>query len=143
MRDRFEHCLLKGTIIPTVPDWDFITIELSEADRDLVASQRAEVHHDCKWAIITGYSSMLHAYRALVMVKGFREKSEPCLREALDALYVEEGTLDPSLLAGFREAKYLYNQALYEGVYSEPSAKWVIGSAVAIRDAVRFLIPLE
>ena len=142
MRDRFENCLLNGRIVPVAPDWDLILLELSEADRDLTASQRADTHHDSKWAIITAYSSMYHAYRSLVMVKGFQEKSEACLREALDALYVEEGTLDPALLTGFREAKHMYNQALYDGVYSEPSARWMIESAKAIREAVRFLIPL-
>jgi len=125
-----------------MPDSDLILLELTESDRDLAAAQRAEIHHDCKWAIITAYSSMYHAYRSLVMVKGYQEKSEACLREALDALYVEEGTLDPALLAGFREAKRMYNLALYDGVYNEPSAKWMIESAKVIREAVRFLIPL-
>lgn len=143
MRDRFENCLLKGRIIPVMPDWDLILTELNEADRDLVASMRAKENKDGKWVIITAYSSMFHAYRALIMAKGYREKTEDCLREAIDVLYVEEGTLDSALLAGFREAKYLYNQALYDGVYSEPTAHWVIESAKSIRDAVRTLIPLE
>ncbi|WP_409199184.1 HEPN domain-containing protein [Methanospirillum lacunae] len=143
MRERFENCLLNGRIVPMMPDWDYILLELSEADRDLAASQRADAHHDCKWAIITAYSSMYHSYRSLIMVKGYQEKSESCLRDALDALYVEEGALDPALLAGFREAKHLYNQALYDGVYSEPSSKWILESAKAIREAVRGLIPVD
>lgn len=142
MRERFETCLLKGRIIPQKPDWELILTELSEADRDLDASLREEQNKDMKWVIITAYSSMFHAYRALVMAKGYREKTEVCLREAIDVLYVEEGTLDSALLVGFREAKYLYNQALYDGVYSEPSAHWMIESATAIRDAVRFLLPI-
>jgi uncharacterized protein (UPF0332 family) len=142
MRDQFEKCILNGNIIPMMPDLDLILLELSEGDLDLTASQRAEEHHDCKWAIITAYSSMVHAYRALIMVKGYQEKNESCLCKALNALYVEEGSLDPALLAGFREAKHMYNLALYEAVYSEPTAKWMIESAKTIQEAVKFIIPL-
>lgn len=141
MRERFESCLLKGKIVPEKPEWDAILSEISEAEQDLSASKRAHKNRDEKWTIITAYSSMLHSYRALIRVKGYREKNDTCLREAIDALYVEEGTLDPALLAGFREAKYLHNQALYDGVYSEPTAKWSIRSAESILNAVKILIP--
>lgn len=142
MRDQFEKCLLNGKIFPVIPDWDNILIELSEADRDLAAAVRSHQGKDGKWTIITAYSSMVHAYRALIMVKGYREKSASCLIEAIEALYVEEGALDPALLAGFREARNLHNQALYDGVSSEPRAAWTLRSAQTLNDSVKALIPI-
>ena len=143
MRERFEQCILKGSIIPVVPEWESVLSELEEAERDLAAAKRSREDNDGKWAIIAAYSSMVHSYRSLILMKGYREKSDICLHQAVDALYVEEGTLDPALLAGFREAKFLHTQALYDGVYSEPGAKWIVRSAETIRDAVRVLIPGE
>ncbi len=125
-----------------MPDWDCIFVELSEADRDLASATRSHQSKDGKWTIIAAYSSMVHGYRALVMVKGYREKTSSCLIEAVDALYVEEGALDPALLAGFREARNLYSQALYDGVSSEPRASWMIHSANALNEAIKALIPI-
>lgn len=142
MRERFEQCLLAGRIIPVIPDLDVISAEISESERDLEASERSFSHKDAKWTIIAAYSSLTHAYRALVMVKGYREKTDICLMEAIDALYVEEGSLDPAFLAGFREAKDLNYQALYEGVCSEPRASWMLQSAKAMHQIVKTLLPL-
>lgn len=143
MRERFERCILKGSIIPVVPDWESVLSEIEEAERDLAAAQRSRENNDEKWAIVAAYSSMVHSYRSLILMKGYREKTDLCLHQAVDALYVEEGTLDPALLAGFREAKFLHNQALYDGVCSEPAAKWTVRSAETILDAVRVLIPAD
>lgn len=142
MRDQFENCLLKGSIIPVKPEWDDILAEITEAERDLASSKCSQKNGDGKWVIIAAYSSMVHSYRALILVKGYREKSDRCLREAVAALYVEEGTLDPALLAGFREAQFLHNQALYDGVYSEPAARWTIRSAESVFDITKTLIPV-
>jgi uncharacterized protein (UPF0332 family) len=141
MRERFENCLLKGNIIPVMPEWNDILLEIAEALGDLEASKHAHESRDGKWAIIAAYSSMIHSYRALILVKGFREKAGICLREAIDALYVEEGTIDPALLAGFREAQFLHNQALFEGVYSEPAARWATRLAETVFDVMNNLIP--
>lgn len=143
MRDRFETCLLKGRIVPVMPEWETIHGMISEAGADLETARRSQQSRDAKWAIVAAYSSMVHSYRALIQVKGYQEKSDACLREAIDALYVEEGALDPALLAGFREAEFLCNQAVYDGVYSEPGARWAVSSAEAVLEAVRMLLPFE
>jgi len=54
-----------------------------------------------KWAIIQGYYAQFHALRALVFARGYREKSHACLRYAVEALYIDESLLPPSVLTDF------------------------------------------
>jgi len=76
---------------------------------------------------------MFHAARALIYSRNLREQSHYCLIEAVRTLFVERGLLPTSLLEGFKEAKYLREDADY---YS----RWTkAGCEKLIRIARRFL----
>jgi uncharacterized protein (UPF0332 family) len=136
MRYRFEECLERGKIVKIPFDQALVDKELREAESDLAAAERSLADHNDKWAIIQGYFSLFHSLRSLVLKKGYREKSHRCLKYAVEALLVDEGALDVSVLEQFSYAMDLREGADYGCIYDSESARTVVESARTIFDLV-------
>jgi uncharacterized protein (UPF0332 family) len=66
---------------------------------------------------------MFHTTKALVLSKGYREKSHLCLSIALKALFIDSNVLETKHFERFRDCMNLREDADYGLVYSEGSAK--------------------
>jgi len=137
MRYRFDECLERGKIVQVPIDPALVQKELSEAASDLAAAERSLADHAEKWAIIQGYFSIFHSLRSLVLGKGYREKSHRCLKYAVEALLVDEGLLDASVLKHFSYAMDLREGADYGCIYDPKSARVVVESARTVFELVQ------
>lgn len=75
---------------------------------------------------------MYHASRALIYLKGYRERSHYCLLVALQELFVDRGELDVDLVESFRHAMRLRETSDYRSDFSEEGAHSVIESAAML-----------
>ena len=102
MRYQFEKCIDKGKIVKIEIAPDLISKEMDEARNDLDSCERSMQENNFEWAIIQAYYSMFHSFRALIFSKGYREKSHICVKYAIEALFVDVGTLDNQLILAMR-----------------------------------------
>lgn len=118
----FEKCLRRRSLVRV----EYVSADTSE--REMAAARREledlEIglqHQRYKLATTSGYYAMFHAARALVLAKGYAEKSHYCLGVALESLY---GTDDEGLLfaRALASARTLREHADYQGDFSEESA---------------------
>ena len=140
MRYQFEKCIDKGKIVKIEIAPDLISKEMDEARNDLDSCERSMQENNFKWAIIQAYYSMFHSFRALIFSKGYREKSHICIKYAIEALFVEIGTLDNQLLQDFSYAMKIREGADYGNVYGEDSALELRNSANRIYEVAKGLI---
>ncbi len=84
------------------------------------------------------HSSMPFVRWCLPGVK--REKSHICLRYAVEALYIDEKILPPSILEDFTFAMRTREGADYGCVYSERDARDVVRSAGVMLDQIRTIV---
>ena len=137
MRHRFEECLERGKIVKIPVDPELVAKELREAEADLITAEHSLAASQEKWAIIQGYYSIFHSLRSQVMGRGYREKSHRCLKYAVEALLVDEGRLDSSVLDHFSFAMDLREGADYGCIYDAESAGIVVSSARTIFEMIR------
>ena len=76
---------------------------------------------------------MFHAAKAIVLKKGYREKSHYCLITAIRELYVKNDTMDEELADTLELCMQLRHDADYGLIYEKESAE------TAIRYAQQFL----
>jgi uncharacterized protein (UPF0332 family) len=129
LRYRFEKCLEKGKIVRIKSDKDLVNKEIREAESDLEAAERSLREGDDKWAIIQGYYSFFHSLRSLIVGLGYREKSHRCLKDAVEALLVDEGRLERDVLESFSKAMDMREQADYGALYDHGSAVELVQAA--------------
>jgi uncharacterized protein (UPF0332 family) len=107
--------------------------EITSADYDLSRSIESMRDEDYKWASLQAYYSMFHEAKALVLKKGYREKSHYCLIIAIRELYVKDGTMNDELVDTLELCMQLRHDADYGLIYDKESAE------TAIRYAQQFL----
>lgn len=78
---------------------------------------------DYKWASVQAYYSMFHAAKALVLKKGYREKSHYCLVVAIRELYIKDGTMNEELIDSLEPCMHLRHDADYGLIYDQESAE--------------------
>ena len=105
------------------PDKGLVDKELDAAESDLDTAERSLSEGNPKWATVQAYYCMFHTAKALVLSKGYREKSHACLSVAIKALFIDSGTLEKRHLDRFMDCMGLREDADYGLVYSESSAK--------------------
>ena len=137
MRYRFDECLERGKIVPIPVDPALSEKELREAEADLAAAEQSLAGHRTKWAIIQGYYALFHALRSLVFARGYREKSHRCLKYAIEALLIDDGTLPAEVLGDFSFAMEVREGADYGSTYSAESAALVVASARKVLGIIR------
>jgi len=129
----FERCLRERRLIKAEPDPRAIRKELETAGYDLASAEESLADDDFKWASVQAYYSMFHASKALVLKKGYREKSHACLLIALRELYVKAKELDKRYADDLELCMDMRHEADYAMTYDEESAR------IAARKASGFL----
>ncbi|UUX93241.1 HEPN domain-containing protein [Methanoplanus endosymbiosus] len=77
----------------------------------------------------SGYYSQFHSLKALVFSEGYREKSHSCLLYAVEALFVDTGRIDYSVVENFSDAMRMREDADYGCFYNAESAESVVNTA--------------
>lgn len=129
MNIQYNDCLKKGRIKPFSRGKAIAAKELETAEADLRAGKGSFGAGNFKWATVQSYYSMFHTARALLYAKNFKEHSHSCLIFAIEALYADEGRIEPKFIAALREAKGLREDADYYSRWSEESSGSLLKSA--------------
>lgn len=132
----FKRCLEEGKLVEVRAERDLVEKELREAEGDLASAEFSLSSGNFKWCAVQAYYSVFHAAKALVLVKGYREKSHACLYVALETLYVESGAMERRFLDAFWEAKTARESADYRMKYGAAlSGKAVENAKLFVRKA--------
>ncbi len=108
----FDQCVKAGGLKASEADERIALKEIQAAKRDLASCRRSVDQDDWTWAIVQAYYAAFHAARALLVLKGWRERSHECIPPALERLYLNELALhDIDLL---NQLRYLRMKANYE-----------------------------
>ncbi len=137
MDERFKRCVGERGLVKEPVAKDLIDKELGEAESDLGRAGNSASENDFKWATVQAYYSMFHTAKALVLSKGYREKSHLCLSVALKNLFIDSGILGRKHYERFRDTMSLRKDADYGLIYSESSAKASIEWAREFLEAAR------
>ena len=136
----FDTCLKERRIVKVCASDDMIKKELESAEYDLKRAEESYLKKDYKWSSIQAYYSMFHGIKALVLRKGYREKSHYCLLVALRTLYVESGELDSEFADNFELSMTFRKEADYASIYDEESTEIALQYAAVIFEKVKTLI---
>ncbi len=129
----FERCIKERRLIKIKPSNEIIKKEVESSEYDLERARNSLDEGDFKWAAVQSYYSMFHAAKALVLKRGYREKSHFCLIIALRELYVKEDRLDAEMIENLELCMSLRHEADYGLTYHQESAE------TAIKYAEKFL----
>jgi len=129
MSQGFEQCIKERKLVRINSDNDLILKELNAAKFDLKTAQKSAQEGNFKWATIQAYYSMFHTAKALVLSRGYREKSHLCLSTALKHLFVDAEILEQRHYLNFRDCMMLREDADYGLVYSADSTDGAISWA--------------
>lgn len=140
MDNRFEQCIEEGKLIKIGLQSDLVKKELKSAEFDLETAQSSLSEDNHKWATVQAYYSMFHAAKALVLSKGYREKSHRCLSIALKVLFVDENILEREQFRRLRDCMNLRQDADYGFIFSEKSAEEVVGWAREFLDCAKSIL---
>lgn len=141
MDSRFRRCLEERRLVKldTIPK-DIIKKELEGAGFDLKSAERSLEEENYKWATVQAYYAAFHTSKALVLGKGYKEKSHFCLEMALKVLYIDANILETTYLRKFKECMDLREDADYGLIYSEKSAKEMTEWARKFLEKTRHLL---
>ena len=131
--NEFDKCLKDRRLVRFEASPEMIEKEMDSAEYDLLKSEKSLLDGDYKWSSVQAYYSMFHAAKALVFLKGYREKSHYCLMIALRELYVRTGLIKDEFAENFELCMEIRHEADYALLYDEESAK------MAFENAARFL----
>ncbi|HVP24347.1 MAG TPA: hypothetical protein VMS81_00010 [Methanomicrobiales archaeon] len=101
MARRFDACLKSGNLGKVPIDPGLVGTELREAENDLEIAGTSFKGDNDKWAVKQSHRSLLHIFRALLLMKGYEAKGVDCLKYAMDELYVREGMFSADILENF------------------------------------------
>ncbi|MBI2079836.1 HEPN domain-containing protein [Candidatus Micrarchaeota archaeon] len=140
MDERFEKCIKEGKLVKEKVDPDLIKKEINGAESDIRSATNSFSERDFKWTTIQSYYSMFHTAKALVLSKGYREKSHKCLSIAIKALFIDALTLETKHYDHFRDCMNLREDADYGLVYSENSARTALDWAKDFLNSTKIII---
>jgi uncharacterized protein (UPF0332 family) len=129
----FERCVKERHLIKMKASNEMIQKEIASSEYDLERSKESIKDEDYKWASVQAYYSMFHAAKALVLKKGYREKSHYCLMVAIRELFVKDGTMKEEDADTLELCMHLRHEADYGLIYDQDSAE------AAFRYAQQFL----
>lgn len=122
----FERCVKERRLIKIKPSKEMIQKELDSAEYDLERARNSLEEEDFKWSAVQSYYCMFHSAKALVLKKGYREKSHFCLVIALRELYAKEDTLYAEMIENLELCMHLRHEADYGLTYHPESAETAI-----------------
>jgi len=129
MNKDFEKCLKNKRIVEQDYAIHFVNGDLEASDNDLTRSVKTFDDGDYKWSTIQAYYAIFHASRALLFLKGYREKSHFCLKASIQALFVDKGILDQKYVDDFDTTMLLRETADYKNDFSKEGAETAIENA--------------
>lgn len=94
MSEEFDRCVSGRRLIKMAVEPAMVDKELNEAGFDLTSAKDSMEKNNWKWATVQSYYSMFHTAKALVLSKGYREKSHYCLLVALRELFRNKDLLE-------------------------------------------------
>jgi uncharacterized protein (UPF0332 family) len=109
-----DKCFEKGLIRKTLPSREKALKSIKKAEKWLDEAKRNFKFGLFDSCLVSSYSAMFHAARALLLRDGFREKSHYCLARYVEEKYVNAKKLNKrivNLLDRFRELRH---EDLYE-----------------------------
>ncbi|MBI5176725.1 HEPN domain-containing protein [Candidatus Micrarchaeota archaeon] len=139
----FAECVAKRGLREMPVDPRVAHKELEEAALDLARARASLDSGSAGWAVVQSYYACFHAARALVLSRGYSEKSHRCLSIALRDLFEREGLLEKGsvdFLDGLRELREEFNYALKQisGVETagiiEDSRKFIVQAQTLLPD---------
>ena len=136
----FERCIKERRLTKIKPSKEMIQKEVESAKYDLERARNSLGEDDFKWAAVQSYYSMFHAAKALVLKRGYREKSHFCLIVALRELYVEEDRLNAEMVENLELCMNLRHEADYGLTYHQESAETALKYAEEFLNEVLNLI---
>jgi uncharacterized protein (UPF0332 family) len=98
---RFDACLKSGNLVKVAINPELIGTELREAENDLEIAGTSFKDGTDKWAVKQSHRSIMHAFRALLFMKGYEAKGVDCLKYAMDELYVRKKVFASAILEDF------------------------------------------
>ncbi len=143
MNKEFENCLKRRKITEFTRGKILVTKEMEIASQDLIEAQDSYEAERYKWATVQAYYSMFHASRALLYLKGYRERSHYCLTIAMRVLYVETKKIPVTLIEAFAKAKRLREDADYYDQWNNSAASELIKAASQYLDKAKTIIKEE
>ena len=141
--NEFEACLEKRKIVKIKPTTEMIKKEVKNARYDLTQSEGSLSRKDYKWASVQAYYSMFHSAKALILHKGYREKSHYCLLVALRELYVKTGELDKEFADNYEMCMDIRHEADYGLTYSDESAKLSVKAAKQLLETAKNILGIK
>lgn len=136
----FKRCVQERRLLKITPSQEMIQKELESAEYDLKRAKNSLEEEDFKWAAVQSYYAMFHAAKALVLKKGYREKSHFCLLIALRELYVKSDRLNAEMVENLELCMNLRHEADYGLTYHQGSAETAITYAEEFLDNTVHLI---
>ncbi|MFH1199783.1 MAG: HEPN domain-containing protein [Candidatus Micrarchaeota archaeon] len=136
----FEECMREGLLRRMPPSKKEAEDQLQKAAVLLDEAKAALAANLPNSAMMTAYTSVLDAGRALLFRDGYREKSHACVGRYLEAKYSREiGKTDIYLFDEYRDRRH---KTLYSGDYypTITEAKRVVSFAQGFIEKVRALL---
>jgi uncharacterized protein (UPF0332 family) len=135
--NEFEQCIKERHLLVIKATKEMIEKEIASAEYDLSRSKESIGDKDYKWASVQAYYSMFYSAKALVLTKGYREKSHYCLIVAIRELYVKDGTMKAEFADTLELCMHLRHDANYGLIYDKESA------AILVCDKKTSLITMD
>lgn len=137
----FRSCLEERLLEKINPSLDLAEQEMQEAESDFKEARHELERKAWKWATDMAYYAMYHAAKALLYVKGYRERrSHRCVIEALKTLYMETGEIDGKYIEYINSAKFRRETGTYQLQYSEDIAKTYVMHAEKFLEKAKELL---
>ena len=141
--NEFERCLKNRRIVAIEPNREMLQKEMENAKYDLSKAKESLLSEDIKWSSVQAYYSMFHSAKALVLKKGYREKSHLCLLVALKELYIKPGDLEADTADDYEMCMNVRHEADYGMVYKKESAVLSIEAAQKLYGLAAEILKLE
>ncbi len=120
----FDECVHLGRLAKIPPNKEFAKSELKEAENDLQHAKQSLAQESWKWATDASYYAMFHAAKALLYLKGYKERhSHVCTIIALNELFVKTGVIESKFVDYINAGKRRREEAIYDSNYSEEIAR--------------------
>jgi uncharacterized protein (UPF0332 family) len=136
MSYKFKRCESEHRLFKISVNTAYVEKEITEAKKDLESAKRFLTYSDLKWATITSYFSMFHAFRSLLFLAGYDEKGHDCLIIAIEDLFVHKSLLPRSIIQLIRDAKDSRESADYGLTYSDENARKSVSDAEEVYDII-------
>jgi len=141
--NELDKCFEKGLIKKILPSKEKALKSVNKSRKWLEEAKKNFEFGLFDSCLVSSYSAMFHAARALLLKDGFREKSHYCLARYVEEKYVNTGKLNRAvvdLLDRFRELRH---EDLYELDFfaTKDDAEEAIKNAEIIIKEIEKLIP--